>query len=175
MEKPSVTEYPAGIYFGNYIDQVADNDLLLTLEQQRQQVVRLFENISLEQANFRYAEGKWSPKEMLGHLTDSERIFAFRSLSIARGEQQSLPGFDENEYFAAANFDEQSVEQLLEQYQLVRLSSLALFKSYSETIASRMGVANGKPLSARALVALIVGHEAHHLGILKERYGLGIE
>lgn len=173
MQKPTTAEYPAGLYFGNYIDQVPENDLLLELENQAKKVVQLFENATPEQANFRYIEGKWSPKEMLGHLTDSERIFAFRSLSIARGEQQSLPGFDENEYFAAANFGEQSTEQLLEQYKLTRQSNLALFKSYSEEIAARMGVANGRPLSARALVALIIGHEAHHLRILKERYGLG--
>jgi len=109
----------------------------------------------------------------LGHLTDTERIFGYRALCIARGEKQSLPGFNENEYMDASHFNEIPFESLLEQYRLVRESSITLFSSFSEEVASRIGIANGHEVSARALVCMIAGHERHHLNILKERYNIG--
>ena len=135
-------------------------------------VINLFTSLSEEQKNFRYEVGKWSPHEMLGHLTDTERIFGFRALCIARGEKQSLPGFDENEYADAAKFSEVSFESLLNQYSLVRESSLALFTTFTDEVASQIGNANGNAVSAKALIWMIAGHEIHHLGILKDKYGI---
>jgi uncharacterized damage-inducible protein DinB len=172
MKKPVESEYPQNRYFSYYIEQVENEDVIIALSEQMVLVENLVKKLKDEQENYRYAEGKWSVKEILGHLVDTERIFAYRSLCIARGEKQSLPGFDENEYAYAANFAEQSMEGLFEQYRYTRLASLALFKSYTEEIASRKGMANGSEVSARGLVWMIAGHERHHLTILANKYGI---
>jgi hypothetical protein len=173
MKKPVGSEYPQNKYFSYYIEQPDSQNVIEALTEQLPLVENLYKNLSDDQQNFRYDTGKWSPKEILGHITDTERIFGFRALCIARGEQQSLPSFDENEYMGGANFDDQSLEQLLEQYSLTRKGTIALLKTFSEEIASRMGIANGNAVSARALAWMIAGHEVHHLKILKERYLIG--
>ncbi len=137
-------------------------------------VINLYKSLSEEQKNFRYDVGKWSPHEILGHLTDTERIFGYRALCIARGEKQSLPGFDENEYAVGAKFSEISFESLLEQYRLVRDGSLALFSTFTAEVASQIGNANGNAVSAKALIWMIAGHETHHLKVLREKYSIGI-
>ncbi|WP_128544503.1 DinB family protein [Larkinella soli] len=172
MKKPQPAEYPHSRYFSNYIDLVDSENVIETLRRQLVTVEELFENLSSEQQNFRYAEGKWSPKEMLGHMIDTERIFAYRALCIARGERQSLPGFDENEYFAHSNFDSQALNHLLNHYRYVRLSTIALAESLPEEAHTRVGTANGNPVSARAIFSILAGHEKHHLNVLAERYKL---
>jgi uncharacterized damage-inducible protein DinB len=173
MIKPNQNEYPQNIYFSYYIEQVDNQNVIEALTLQKEVVINLYKNLSEEQKSFRYAEGKWSPQEILGHLTDTERIFGYRVLCIARGEKQSLPSFDENDYTTAAKFSEQSFESLLEQYRLVREGAIALFSSLSEEAASQIGFANGNPVSARALVSMIAGHELHHLKVLSEKYNIG--
>lgn len=170
MNKPSGNEYPQNKYFSFYIEQVDNQNVIEALTWQKEIVINLYKNLSEEQKKFRYAEGKWSPHEILGHLTDTERIFGYRALCIARGEKQSLPGFDENEYAHGAKFSEISFESLLEQYRLTRESSLALFSSFTEDVASQIGLANGNEVSAKALIWMIAGHEIHHLKVLKEKY-----
>lgn len=172
MQKPFKNEYPQNIYFSYYIEQVDNQNVIEALTLQKEVVINLYKNLSEEKKSFRYAEGKWSPLEILGHLTDTERIFGYRVLCIARGEKQSLPSFDENEYAIAAKFSEQSFESLLKQYRLVREGSIALFSSLSAEASSQIGFANGNPVSARALVSMIAGHELHHLNILKEKYNI---
>lgn len=172
MKKPQISEYQQNKYFSYYIELVDSENVIDTLTSQFERVKNLYKNLPEEKYFFKYAEGKWNLKEILGHITDTERIFAYRSLCIARGEKQALPGFDENEYMASSNFNEQTMESLIEQYCSVRESSLALFKSFSEEISSRMGIANGNGVSARALVWMIAGHEKHHLEILRERYSI---
>jgi uncharacterized damage-inducible protein DinB len=174
MQKPSKNEYPQNRYFSYYIEQVDYQNVIEALTVNKDVVINLFKNMSEEQKNFRYEVGKWSPHEMLGHLTDTERIFGYRALCIARGEKKPLPGFDENEYADAARFSEISFESLLEQYRLVREGSLALFKTFTDEVASQIGNANGNPVSARALIWMIAGHEIHHLQVLKEKYLIGI-
>ncbi len=173
MQKPTGNEYPQNKYFSFYIEQVDNQNVIETLTVNKDVVVNLYKSLSEEKKNFRYDVGKWSPHEILGHLTDTERVFGFRALCIARGEKQSLPGFDENEYAEGAKFSEVSFESLLEQYRLVRESSLALFKSFSEEVCSQIGSANGNAVSSRALVWMIAGHEIHHLKVLKEKYLIG--
>jgi hypothetical protein len=173
MQKPTGNEYPQNEYFSFYIEQVDNQNVIDTLTENKDVVVNLYKSLSEEQKNFRYDIGKWSPHEILGHLTDTERVFGFRALCIARGEKQSLPGFDENEYAEGAKFSEVSFESLLEQYRLVREGSLALFKSFSEEVCSQIGSANGNAVSSRALVWMIAGHEIHHLKVLKEKYLIG--
>lgn len=173
MIKPILSEYPQNIYFSYYIEQVENQSVIQALTLQKDIVINLYKNLSEEQKKFKYAEGKWSPMEILGHLTDTERIFGYRALCIARGEKQSLPPFDENDYANAAQFSEQSFESLLEQYRLVREGSIALFSTFSDEIASQIGFANNNPVSARALVTMIAGHELHHLKVLREKYNIG--
>jgi uncharacterized damage-inducible protein DinB len=127
-------------------------------------------NMSDDNAEKGYAPGKWSVKELVGHMQDTERIMAYRCLCISRGEGQPLPGFDENEYVANANFNEQTLVDLLVQYKLLRQSNLTFFQNMTEAMLMRSGLANGNPVTARALVAIIAGHELHHLGILEEKY-----
>ncbi|MFT4032545.1 MAG: DinB family protein [Siphonobacter sp.] len=174
IQHPAEGEYPMIQYFSNYIDLVADEqDVFEVLKRQCDQIVRLYETLILpEQAEFRYAEGKWSLKEMLGHMVDTERVFAYRAMCIARGEKQSLPGFDENGYMASAEFAYWSLADLLDYYQFTRKSNIIMFHNLSEKAQQRIGNANGHPVSARAMVWVLAGHEKHHLRILKDRYGL---
>ncbi|RAJ94278.1 DinB family protein [Larkinella arboricola] len=172
MKKPSTAEYPSDSFFAKYIDLVDTENVTELLRQQFTVVESLYKNLTGVQQDYRYAEGKWSPREMLGHMIDTERIFAYRALCIARGEHQSLPGFDENAYVKNANFGAQSQQQLLNQYGYVRQSTLALVESLPEEAQERVGTANGLPVSARALFAILAGHERHHLNVLAERYGL---
>lgn len=174
MQKPIENEYPQNKYFSFYIEQVDYQNVIEALTVNEDVVINLFKSLSEEQKNFRYDVGKWSPHEILGHLTDTERIFGYRALCIARGEKQSLPGFDENEYADAAHFSEISFGSLLEQYRLVRDSSLALFATFTEEVASQIGSANGNAVSPKALIWMIAGHEIHHLKILKEKYLIGV-
>lgn len=173
MKKPLENEFPKDKYFSFYIEQIDFQNVIEALMMQKELVINLYKNLSNEQQIYQYAPDKWTPQQILGHITDTERIFGYRALCIARGEKQSLPGFDENEYMDASHFNEQSFESLLEQYRLVRESSIALFSSFSEEVASRIGNANGHAVSARALVWMIAGHERHHLNVLKERYNIG--
>lgn len=173
MRKPFENEFPNDKYFSFYIEKLESQNVIKVLMEQESLVKKIYKNLSEEQKMYQYAVGKWTPQQILGHLTDTERIFGYRALCITRGEKQALPGFDENEYMDASHFNEIPFESLLEQYRLVRESSIALFSSFSEEVASRMGNANGHAVSARALVWMIAGHERHHLNILKERYNIG--
>ncbi|WP_234735291.1 DinB family protein [Tellurirhabdus bombi] len=171
MKKPQIGEYPELKYFANYIEKVDDENVIDCLSQQKKQVENLYKKLSSAELIFRYAEKKWSPKQILGHMTDTERIFAYRAMCIARGEKVPLPGFDENDYVDGANFDELSLESLLEHYHHVRSATIALGRSLTEEAQLRVGSANGHPVSARAMFSIIAGHERHHLDILAERYG----
>ncbi|GAB3939072.1 DinB family protein [Larkinella terrae] len=172
MKKPSSTEYPIESFFARYIDLVDSENVIDALHQQFAMVESLYKNLTAAQQDYRYAEGKWSPKEMLRHMIDTERIFTYRALCIARGEQQSLPGFDENSYANSANSTLQSRQQLLNEYGFVRQSTLALAESLPEEAQQRIGTANGTLVSSRAFFSILAGHERHHLNILAERYGI---
>lgn len=168
MEKPVEGEYAS--YYQPYIDKVEEMDLLPQLTRSKEQAMAIFDTIQEEKAKQRYAPDKWTIKELLGHLIDSERVFAYRAMSIARGEKQSLPGYDENAYVAAAAFNQRTWESLIEEYSAVRKSTCLLFAGMPEELAQQRGIANGKEVSVRALAAMIIGHEKHHLNILQERY-----
>jgi uncharacterized damage-inducible protein DinB len=170
MFRPTEDEYPQSPYFSRYIEKVDNEPIIPTLVRQMNTVMELFGNLSAEQEMYRYAEGKWSLKQMLGHLTDSERVFSYRALCIARGEKQALPGFDENEYIKAANFDDQPMDALIRQYHYCRMSTIQMLSSLTEEMLSEIGSANGSAVSARALAWMIAGHELHHLDIIHERY-----
>lgn len=122
------------------------------------------------EGDFRYAEGKWSAKEVVGHMIDTERILAYRLLCFARGEQQSLPGFDQDAFVAAGGFARRSLADLADEFRLVRLSTLALLQSLPEASLERQGQMDGECVGVKAMAYLIPGHAAHHMQVLKERY-----
>jgi uncharacterized damage-inducible protein DinB len=158
-------------YYGRYIDQVPDGDVLDTLERQLEETVLLLDRFGEARGGYRYGEGKWSVKEVCGHLADVERIFVYRALCVARGETGALPGFDENAYVANADFDARTLNSLLGELTAVRRATLSFFRNLDDAAALRRVTANGAPHSARALAWNIAGHERHHVAILKERYG----
>ncbi len=175
MNKPNQREYAQSPYVSRYIELVGDHPVLEVLANQLAEVQKVFRELGEEKSRFRYAEGKWSLKELLGHMVDTERIMAYRVLCIARGEKQPLPGFDENTYAQAAEYGNRPLMALLEECRLVRESNLLLFGSLTEPMLTQIGNANGKEISARALIYMVAGHEKHHLGIIRERYLPGVK
>ncbi|WP_193726951.1 DinB family protein [Paenibacillus guangzhouensis] len=170
ITKPQTTEY--GEHFSTYVRLVPEGDIREMLTAQLQATTDLFANLSDEQGNFRYAEGKWTVKEVLGHIADTERVMAYRLLTVARGDKTPLPGFDENVFVEGANFAAMPMSELIEDYQAVRRATLTLLRGLTDEALLRMGISNQLTISARALVHIIVGHELHHLNVLKEKYGI---
>lgn len=168
IEIPRTDEYAP--YYQNYLDTLPAGDIIDILEKQMLLVRDLLLGMTDEQAAFRYAEGKWSIKEVIGHMIDTERIFATRALHFARGEAADLPGFDQDAYVAAGDFDARSRGSLSGEYEDLRRSHLFLFSSWNEEVQQRRGRADGKEMSVRAVPWIIAGHERSHLAVLSERY-----
>jgi uncharacterized damage-inducible protein DinB len=167
--RPTPGEY--GAHAEADIARVAGDDAVDALRRQEQDVKELFGSLSETAiAGLRYAPGKWTVKEVLGHLIDDERIFAYRALCIARGDTRPLESFDENAYVAGANFEERSLSDLLDEYCLVRCSTIALLAPLPAEAWLRRGTVAGYSASVRGLAFHIAGHELHHLGVLRERY-----
>jgi hypothetical protein len=171
IARPTADEAAPG--HQGYIRKVSTEDIGSQLSAQLQEVERLLRPVTDQLALFRYAEGKWSIKEVLGHLADAERIFSYRLLRIARGDSTPLAGFDENAYVPAGQFDRRPLPMLLAEFRAVRLSTSALIEGLADECWTRRGEASDNPVSARALAYIIVGHVTHHLAVLRERYGLG--
>jgi hypothetical protein len=159
-------------YYHGYILKVPGENLGEQLTGQLEELEQLFQNVTDRAALARYADGKWSIKEVVGHLSDTERIFSYRMLRIARGDPTPLSGYDENAYVPAGNFDRRPLRVLLDELRATRLSTTALMEGLPPESWTRRGTANGKPISARALAYIIVGHVNHHMGTLRELYGL---
>lgn len=167
MNRPQADEYP--VFYKGYIDTVT-NDVLSELEHQIESFQALLKEIPEERAGFAYAEGKWTIIELIGHILDTERIMAYRTLRIARNDATPLAGFEENDYVANAHFADRSLDSMAEEFEHLRKANLFLVKSLNETELARVGISNEKPISAKALVFIIAGHLNHHMRILKERY-----
>lgn len=174
VARPAADEYDSGPYVDGYLQVVEHEDAMAALRAQLEIVLAAESSWTDQHLNHRYAPGKWSVRQVLGHLVDAERIFAFRILAIARGETQSLPGFDENAYQEASSFDQQSKETLFRQYELTRKSNLWLFDTFDATALDRRGTANNRAISVRTLLWVLAGHERHHLNILRDRYQLAV-
>lgn len=168
MNRPTQTEYAP--YYESYISQVSENDILPVLRSQMDELDVLLARVEPKQETFRYAEGKWSIRELLGHLIDGERVFGYRAFCIARGEQQNLPGFDQDDYMATAPYDRIDLEDLLSELRLIRLGNLAMLRTLDEASWARVGTANQNQVSVRALAFIIAGHVRHHMNVLRERY-----
>jgi hypothetical protein len=171
IPRPAADE--AAPFYQGYIAEVRGENIGDQLREQAGEVEGLFRPLDDTRALERYAPGKWSVKDVLGHFTDAERIFAYRLLRIARGDKTPLPGFDENAYVAAAQFDRRPVAELLDDFRAVRRSSRALVGSIPRDCWTLVGEASGTAISAGALAYIIVGHVAHHVTVLRERYRLG--
>ena len=168
ISRPEPGEYPP--FYGTYISKVTAPDLARALEAQLASTTSLLAGLSEQQAAFRYAPGKWSLREVIGHVADAERIFSYRLLCIARGDTTPLPGFDENTYVPAGEFERRPLAAVAAEFGAIRMATLALLEGLTPEALARMGTASGRPISARALGFIVAGHEIHHLGVIRERY-----
>jgi uncharacterized damage-inducible protein DinB len=158
-------------YFSTYINQVSEEYTLIEeLEISVHRLIKFVQNIPMDKFDYRYAEGKWTIKDILQHIIDTERIFAYRALRIARNDKTALPGFDENSYADEANGSSRSIQSLLTELAIVRQATIALFKSFSADDLIRSGTASDKPISVRAIGFIIIGHQNHHQKVFEERY-----
>jgi hypothetical protein len=171
MTRPDSAEYAP--YFEKYISLVPGDNIVTTLSSQIENTLALLRVLSESQGELRYASGKWSIKEVIGHLIDAERIFIYRGLRMARSDRTPLPGFDENFYVESGNFGDRRVDELADEFKAVRKSGIYFFRHLGEEAWARRGVANDSEISVRAIAHIIAGHELHHLGIIRTRY-LGI-
>lgn len=168
QSKPTPKEFHA--VYERYINIVPDKEIVKVLEEQIKDTISLLHTLKDEQALFSYAPKKWSIKEVIGHLIDTERIMSYRLLSIARGETASLPGYNDNDYVEQADFNCLRLADLLQQWRIVRQSTLQLIQSLNSEAWKRWGKANGSDVTVRAIAYIIAGHELHHRNILIDRY-----
>ncbi len=166
--RPSSSEYPP--YTEGYISRVPDGDIVVTLGEQLDDTLALIRGIPEARGDFRYAEGKWSIKEVIGHVIDGERVFAYRALRFARGDETPLSGFEQDDYVRGGAFDKRSLNDLANEYEHVRRSSISLFSNLDDEAWSRRGSANNNESTVRALAFIVAGHERHHVEILRARY-----
>jgi hypothetical protein len=168
INRPEETEYPP--YYGRYISLVPEGDIVAVLSAQAQDTLALLRTIPESQAELRYAPDKWSIKELLGHVIDGERIFAYRALRVARNDRTPLPGYEQDDYIQNASFNDCQLSDLAAEFESVRAASLFLFKHLNREAWLRTGAANESEVSVRALAYIIAGHELHHREILRGRY-----
>lgn len=158
------------VYQRGYAELVPQGDLPSVFENHAKNTVALLSSLPADKLKYRYAEGKWSIPQILLHITDTERIFSYRILCIARGDKTPLPGFEENDYARESRADERDMKDILEEFQNVRRSTVSLLKSLGDKQLSYTGISNGKEVSVRALCYMLAGHEMHHLKVIQEKY-----
>jgi uncharacterized damage-inducible protein DinB len=168
ISKPQPDEYAP--YAAGYVNKVPNGPVLEILDYLKDSTYNFFSRMTDAQAEYAYAEGKWTLKQVLGHMIDTERVFAFRAFCFSRGEQQPLPGFDQDMYVDNANFEGRSIQDLATEFKIVRESSLFLYRSLTEEQGLLKGTASNHPVSVRALVYMTAGHELYHLDLIKENY-----
>jgi hypothetical protein len=168
IERPQADEHAP--YYGRYIARVPDGDLVSLLRERIADTTALLRRVPAERANFAYAPGKWSVKQVVGHMSDVERVMSFRALWFARHDPSDLPGFDENVWVDSAEFATRSLDDLIEEFEAVRASTIHLASHLSAEALARRGSANGNSVTVRALFYIIAGHERHHVDLLRERY-----
>ncbi|HET7025341.1 MAG TPA: DinB family protein [Gemmatimonadales bacterium] len=171
IPRPAESEYKP--FYHTYISMVPDGDLLKTLADQFEAHAKALAQVPADREQHRYAPDKWTVAEVVGHLADSERVFAYRILRFARNDATPLPGFDEKAWTPASNYAKRRLADVVAEFRAVRQGTLALLKGLGPEALIRTGTANNSPVSVRALAYTIAGHERHHMKILKERYGIG--
>ncbi len=163
-----VNEYSE--FIATYIKAIENAELLEELEISLHDFIKFVQNIPMDKFDYRYAEGKWTIKDIIQHIIDAERIFGYRALRISRNDKTPLSGFEENDYVENTNANSRSIQELLTEFSAVRHSNLLLFKSFSDEQLTRMGIASNHPISVRALGFLMIGHQKHHQRVFQERY-----
>lgn len=168
MPRPDPATVP--VYFNRYINQAPGNDINKVLQEQSKELFRFLSRIPEGKRNYRYAKGKWTIREVLQHMIDTERVFAYRALCFSRQDQTPLPSFDENLYAANANASKREWKDLIEEFKAVRRSTEILYQSFSKKQLNSFGTASNHPISVQAIGFIVAGHVNHHLSVLKERY-----
>ncbi len=168
VDRPKPDEYAQA--FERYVSRVPETDVIAALSRGKEELPAALRAVRGEAEHYRYAAGKWSIRELVGHVIDTERVMGYRAVCVARGETVSLPGFDENAYAAHATFDDYPLGELLEEFAHVRESHLGLFRHLSPEAWLRRGLANNNPITVRALAWVIVGHARHHVAMLAQHY-----
>ena len=170
LVRPESSEYAP--FYAGYVARVPEDDILSVLQRQGEEIRDLARSLPAAKETYRYADGKWSIREVLGHLIDGERVFGYRAFCFSRGEQAPLPSFDENQYVAGAGADKIPAAELGSEFAAVRASNLAFLRRLSAAEAMHLGTASGNPISVRALAYVMAGHPRHHVAVLRERYGV---
>lgn len=168
IQKPNSNEYAP--YFKSYIDLVHGNNVIQSLANQMELALSMYGGLDISKINYRYTQKKWSTKEVLLHIIDTERIFTYRALRIARKDKTPLPGFEQDDYINKTNWDKYAFSSLIEEYKLVRKHTILLFNNMSKDMLRQSGISNEMKLTTRAIAFIIAGHETHHLNILKTKY-----
>ena len=168
MSWPKENEYAP--FYADYLTNLKDENIIEFQKNQLEKVKQIFNSINDDKGNYSYAEGKWTIKEVLGHLTDTERILAYRALSFARGEKQILPGFEQDDYVEEGFFNNRTIKDLLNEFIALREANILMFNSFSDEVLMRRGNANNNDFTVNALQYIIPGHVEHHLKILKDKY-----
>jgi hypothetical protein len=168
LDQLPVNEYAD--FYSRYIQALENVQLIEELEIAVHDFIRFVQNIPMDKFDYRYAEGKWTIKEIIQHLIDCERVFGYRALRISRNDKTPLPGFDEDDYVVNTDGNLRSIQDLLTEMAVVRQSTLSLFKSFSQEQLLRIGTASDKEVSVRAIGFIIIGHQKHHQNIFQERY-----
>jgi len=172
VERPAEAEYAS--FYGKYLALVPEDDLLAVLAAQPEWLRGTLAGVTGERESHRYERGKWSVREVVGHITDVERVMGFRAFCISRGESAPLPGFDENAYVARSPYDSRPLSELVDAFGRVRESNLTVFRDLDAGAWKQRGIANGSPVSVRALAFILAGHARHHVGVLEQRYGIAV-
>lgn len=167
-EYPKTSEYAH--FYSTYVELVEKTNIIHTLNKQMHEVFTLMNTVPGDKAYFKYAPDKWTLKEVLGHMIETERVFAYRALAISRGDQKSLPGMDQDEYMIGNNYNNRTLANLSNEYLAVRVATIHLLNSMTKEMISKIGNASGTEVSVRALAFIIAGHDQHHLTIIKEKY-----
>jgi uncharacterized damage-inducible protein DinB len=168
ITKPNSDEFAP--YYQRYIDNIKTEDPIDGLVKSRKEVEKLISKLSKKELNFRYAEGKWSIKEILVHIMDGERVFNYRALSFARNDKNELPGFEENEWAPESKADSRKIKSILKEYKAIRKATIEMYSNFNDEMLMRMGRASNNPVSVRALLYITLGHEMHHLKVIREKY-----
>ena len=168
MQRPEPSEYEE--YYGTYVHKVPDGEILDLLDQGIRRTLQVLGDLPIESETFSYAPGKWTLREVVGHMVDTERVFSYRALSIARQDPSPLPGMDQDPWVAHSNARSRSLASLLAEFEATRRSSIALFASFDEAMWPLRGEASGCEFSVRAFPYIVAGHEIHHLQVLEKRY-----
>jgi hypothetical protein len=169
--RPSDTEYAS--FYAGYVALVPEDDVLEVLESQSAELRRSAAATPAERETYRYEDGKWSVREVFGHVNDAEQIFGYRALCISRGEQAALPGFDQNDYLRNSAYAQRPLPEIARTFDALRTANLATLRALDQAAWARRGIASGAPVTVRALAYVMAGHARHHLGILRSRYGIG--